>query len=394
MGGPRFAALPSPCLVDEALRIRVEGLVPGSTVMLRLAGTLPPDQAMLSQARFVVQGEDLDLTRDAPVAGSYSGVDAMGLFWSRQAVPTGQVPAWIPLDADWLVLTLAAEVEGTPTRLVQPVHRSFASGVGSRDLREAGLVGRFFVPEAGGPHPAVLVVGGSGGRMDWSAEAASLLASHGFAALALAYFGMDGLPPTLERIPLEYFGAALDWLAAQPEVAPGRIAACGMSRGGELALLLGATFPAIRAVVAFAGSGAVHPAYPPSGRSAWTWRGRELPCSDTNAPVLHAIEVERIQGPVMCIVGEADALWPAAKLTGVALRRLRDMGFPHRVELLSYPDAGHFLGWPHVATTMTRFRHPVSGQELDRGGSPEGTARARQDAWPRMLAFLHDSLAP
>lgn len=394
MGGPRFAALPYPCLVDEALQVRLEGLAPGSTVTLRLAGTLPPHQALLSESHFLVHGEDLDLTRDAPLSGTYGGVDAMGLFWSRQPVPAAQVPAWIPLDGDWRVLTLAAEVEATGERILQPIHRSFGVGVASRELREHGLVGRLTLPKAAGPHPAVLVVGGSGGRMDWAAEAASLLASHGFVALALAYFGMEGLPPTLDRIPLEYFGRALDWLVAQPEVAPERIAVCGMSRGGELALLLGATFPALRAVVAWAPSGVVHGAYPPSGHSAWTWQGRELPFSDTNAPVLHAIEVERIQGPVMCIVGEADALWPAAKLTDVALRRLRETGFPHRVELLSYPDAGHFLGWPNVATTMMRFRHPVSGEELDRGGSAEGTARARQDAWPRMLAFLRDSLAP
>jgi dienelactone hydrolase len=39
-----------------------------------------------------------------------------------------------------------------------------------------------------------------------SAEAyAALLASHGYAALAVAYFGMDGLPQRLVGVPMPIF---------------------------------------------------------------------------------------------------------------------------------------------------------------------------------------------
>jgi dienelactone hydrolase len=41
---------------------------------------------------------------------------------------------------------------------------------------------------------------------------------------------------------------------------------------------------------------------------------------------------------------------------------------------------------------MLKSTHPVSGEEMDMGGTPEGTARARQDSWPRMLAFLRSAL--
>ncbi len=40
-------------------------------------------------------------------------------------------------------------------------------------------------------------------------HAAALLASHGYAALALAYFGVEDVPKDLINIPLEYFGTAL-----------------------------------------------------------------------------------------------------------------------------------------------------------------------------------------
>ena len=74
---------------------------------------------------------------------------------------------------------------------------------GQRRLVEVeGLVGTLFCPNTSGPHPAVITLGGMGGGLrEGGAEA---LASEGFAALALAYFGLEGLPRELVEIPLEY----------------------------------------------------------------------------------------------------------------------------------------------------------------------------------------------
>jgi UDP:flavonoid glycosyltransferase YjiC (YdhE family) len=83
--------------------------------------------------------------------------------------------------------------------------------------------------------------------------AASLLASRGYAGLALAYFsgfsGIEDCPKDLIEIPLEYFASAIHWLQERETIDGGKIAVIGLSRGGELALLLGATFPTIKAVV-------------------------------------------------------------------------------------------------------------------------------------------------
>jgi hypothetical protein len=50
--------------------------------------------------------------------------------------------------------------------------------------------------------PAVLLIGGSGGGIGWQDYMAERLAERGFVAMAVAYFGMEGLPAALERIPL------------------------------------------------------------------------------------------------------------------------------------------------------------------------------------------------
>ncbi|MBT2325727.1 acyl-CoA thioesterase/BAAT N-terminal domain-containing protein [Variovorax paradoxus] len=417
--------LPSECVVDQTLVIRVRDLAAGEALVARLysAGGLG-GAVIASEATFVADSEGVvDIARQAPVSGSYQGVDAMGLFWSRAPVTQTEALAFDDVNKDPFTATLSVSGEGGGS-LSHSIRRTFTgAGVASRDVRENGLVGKMFQPPHPGPHPAVLVVGGSGGGLAWSQEMAGLLASHGYVALALAYFAAEGLSPTLDRIPLEYFGTALEWLAAQPCVAANRMAVAGASRGGELALLLGATFPSIRAVVAYVPSGIVWPAYPASGHGAWTMGGEEIPFAETlsheewdraladgsaredsfdwylmplrddELVAKASIPVERINGPVLMITGIDDRLWPSTNLTEFAVQRFKKMNFPHRVVHLCYPGAGHSIAWPNGPTTMLKSKHPVSGEEMDMGGTPEDTARARQDSWPRMLEFLCNALA-
>src|SRR5215510_604069 len=289
-------------------------------------------------------------------------------------------------------------------------------------VRDDGLVGTLFAPAGDDRRPAVLTVGGSGGGLSFADTIAPLLASRGYTSMALAYFRMEGLPATLDRIPLEYFERALAWLARHPRVDADRIAMLGGSRGGELVLLLGATFPSIRAVVAYVPSGLVYGGYPPSGHSAWTRGGEEVPYlrvmpqETFEAAVRQAkaegrptdwlsiylahepsvgpatIRVERINGSVLLISGRMDRQWPSEQLADIAFQRLQEHAFPHRYEHLRYPEAGHAIGWPNVPTTETRFKHPVSGVEVDHGGTARGTAFASSDSWGRLLRFLEQAL--
>jgi dienelactone hydrolase len=308
--------------------------------------------------------------------------------------------------------------------LVASIERSFVSDeVQTRDVRFNGLVGKLFEPKVGGNHPAVLVVGGSSGGLYWSQQMAGLLASRGYVAFALAYFGMDGLPRTLNQIPLEYFGKALAWMSDQPRVIADKMGVVGYSRGGELALLLGASYPQIRTVVAYAPSGVLWGAYPSTGDAAWTRGGEDIPyvssftqeqwdealaqgrvrpdtfdwylipLQDKALAEPATIAVEKINGPILLISGKDDKLWPSSDLAEIVVKRLRSIGLGNAVQHLAYVGAGHSFGWPHVPTTVTRYKHSVSGEDLDQGGSPRETAHARQDSWLRMLAFLEQGLS-
>ena len=145
---------------------------------------------------------------------------------------------------------------------------------------ENGLVGTLFRPAGDGPFPTVLVIGGSQGGQGFSGQCAALLAGHGYASLALSYFAGEGLPEHLVGIRLEYFARAMSWLRAQPYARDGGVAVVGRSRGGELALLLGATFPEVRTVVAYCPSNVVWGGIRGGrmvDRSAWAYRDRAVP---------------------------------------------------------------------------------------------------------------------
>ena len=86
-----------------------------------------------------------------------------------------------------------------------------------------------------------MVVSGGGGGIEEFRGA--ILASHGYAALSVGHFAVEGRPRGLVNIPLEYFETAISWMRAQTWFDSCLLAVWGASRGGELALLLGATFP-------------------------------------------------------------------------------------------------------------------------------------------------------
>jgi hypothetical protein len=174
-----------------------------------------------------------------------------------------------------------------------------------------------------------VVLGGSGGGV--MARHAGLLTSHGFPTLALAYFNYPGRPPVLADQPLEYFADAFAWLRRRPEARGQRVRLVGASRGGELVLLLGATFPDdVAAVVAYVPSSVLWGGVGAPGHAAWTHRGAPLPYMDNRGAATSndphrrflqqmedvavveraTIPVERTRGPILLVPGTAEGLWP------------------------------------------------------------------------------------
>jgi dienelactone hydrolase len=411
--------LPARALADEPFTVVLSGLTPRSdvTIEVQLDNCLGGAWRGTFSANADAAGV-LDLAA-TPLNG-FAEPDPTALLWAAE--PAG-VPDPAKANAEDAHGTLTVS-DGGQALAVHQFSRVFQDrGVTCTEL--AGpVVGALYLPAGPGPHPAVMTVSGSGGGI--GREEAALLASRGFACLALAYFNYPGRPPELVDQPLEYFGQALEWLAAQPQVRPETIAVKGNSRGGELSLLLGATFKAARAVVAVVPSGYIWGAARAdwSDGAAWTWQGTALPrvpgsqedeadrdrdvtadgairltpgfraalAEATPEELAEAeIPVERTNGPILMVCGEADDMWPAVELTDVVLRRTAEARFPHPVRRLAYPDAGHLITLPYLPVRTSGI-HPLGGN-FAYGGTRAGTAAARAAAWREMLAFLTTSLA-
>jgi dienelactone hydrolase len=387
---------PARAMADEAAVIRAGGLQPGERIAIRSELVDWASERWTAQAEFVADAQGtVDASKQAPVAGSYREVSPMGLVWSMMpAAKTAAMyhpsPELGPQTIELLLIR-----RGEPVARAQFEQLAQADGVRRVTLREQGLHGVLFLPATNERRRGVLVLGGSNGGAPL--HHAAWLASHGFAALALAYFRYEDLPPKLQAIPLEYFAGALAWMLKRPEILGDRVAVMGTSRGGELALQLGSMFPQIRAVVAYAPANVRYPAC--CGLTqvpyAWTWRGRPLPY---HPPALRrmqppngdaVIEVEKTQGPLLLISGEDDGVWRSSAMADAVVQRLKKARFPYPVEHLRYPHAGHSAGRPGIAPAWHgAIKHPVSGREMDLGGTAKGDAQSSIDAAPKVLEFL------
>ena len=390
---------PARVLADEATVIRAGGLEPNEHVVIRAELTDGAGARWAAQAEFVAgSGGAVDASQQPPVSGSYKEVSPMGLIWSMLPVLKSVQNYTAIRDLGPQPIEFHLLRKNQPVASAQLEQVTLADGVRRLAVSEDGLRGVFFVPPGSERHRAVLVVGGSEGGLP--SRRAAWLASHGYAAMALAYFRYQDLPAQLEAIPLEYFQRALTWMAQRPEISGDRFAVMGGSRGGELALLLGSLFPHISAVVAYVPSNVrVAACCRNSGGPAWTWGGRALPYAIPGGRRLPevlaraAIEVEKTQGPILMISGQDDHVWPSSEMADDVVSRLKHSHFAYSFENLKYPHAGHYTGRPDIIPAWHgRVRNPTSGKEVDTGGSPKGDAESSLDSISKVLEFLKRAL--
>jgi pimeloyl-ACP methyl ester carboxylesterase len=395
--------------VHEALKIVASDLARNEQVTLTVELGLYQSKASMTAD---AQGT-LDTSTTGSADGTYTGIDPEGLFWSMIAPPQEPYP-----DDKSIKVTLTRD-DGTTTTAEQK--RVFAQGTTRRELSSEGLAGTFFIPQKPQGKAAVIVLGGSEGGHFFSALDAQLLAELGYPALALGYFGEGELPATLERVPLEYFAQARAWLAKQPEAQGRSIGLYGTSRGGELALRLGASSEAYKFVIANVPSGYLWSGLGTVNTAAWTQAGQDLPfipasgglpgtTKDDQGRVAYQLTasfrdavakattaqkeqatsaVENTAGPVLLIGGADDQLWPSCELMKVADDRLKLARRAFKDESVCLENSGH-SGLLFLAGLPTRdWRFTTIGtQRYAYGGTAQGIAKGARKARETVAAFL------
>jgi dienelactone hydrolase len=404
-------------LIDENIEISLVGV--GSKQLVKVIASMRDNLGGEWESYAVFRSNEegqVNLGTQCPIEGTYSSVDKMGLFWSmvRKSVPPTQRTPLAPIKT-----ILTAKLNDKVVTSTEIVRHVVAPGVKRISVDENGLIGTLFVPSGAEGFPSVIVLGGSeGGLMEGRA---AMLASHGFVAFALAYFGTGDLPNQLINIPVEYIKRAIAWMNTQRYVDSERLAVFGTSKGGELALLSGALFPELRAVVAVVPSGVVFRGIGKlkdgSISSSWSKNGKPLPfaagpitqsvtedinhriisrqpirwvdwyldqLSDHDSVQKATISVENIQGPVLLVSGGDDQMWPSGILSGMIVNRLEKFRHPFTFSHLHYPKAGHAIVQPYYPTTDR-------SEAFALGGNPEDDAAAQADSWRKIIQFLKTS---
>ncbi len=397
--------------VDAPAEIRVTGAGRDAEATLALDATDAGGRAWHSSVVLRADGHGVidTATAAAPPGGSYIGVFKDGLI-AMLHPSDAKVPAsftFPPTGSVDFRFSVAVEAKVVATTVQQRGLADPAVTVSTLQGADHGFDGVYARPaDTATRRPAVLLLGGSEGGNSEVLNA-RLLASHGVPALALAYFNAPGkpdeypdLPKNLKDIPLEYFRTALEWLAAQPGVDPQHVRVDGASRGSEAALLSGIEFPdLVHGVAAIVPTNAARPALVfNSGKpqadpdhSAWTYRGRQIPWTNQASVIpsdrpAAVFAVEKINGPVLLLCGGADLVWNSCPFSQQVDTRLTSTGFRFPHQLLSYPDAGHFVS---IATNVSYIPDPNGAPVY--GSTPQANPLAAADAWPKTVAFLQSS---
>jgi acetyl esterase/lipase len=419
--GVKLLIEPKTALVDEKVEIKLIGLAPNQLVTLRAKMKEMPSAIYEaeSHATFLTDSNgEIQLDKQAPISGTYNGIDSMGLFWSMDI---SNIRFNLTRKLDELlfapyVTDIVLSVEIDNEFITESIlHRQYiSSDVAVLDVMENGLVGKYFYTQQSDPAPCMIVLGGGEGGLGSQLNYAALFASYGFQTLALAYFKFEQLPDKLREIPLEYFYSAIQWLQVREEVDPEKIGVFGRSKGAELSLLLGTIYPQIKAVIASSPSSNVcigdieqisENEY--ETFSSWSYKGIPFPyvkwtndqCAEALANLKNGnridsihkasweqcdsldevtIPIENITGSIMIITSSDDHWWPSGLHGESISARLREKLFSNHFEHLHYVDTGHMIRYPYIPTTQLKMN----------GGTAANNANASSDSWRRIKEFL------
>jgi hypothetical protein len=247
-----------------------------------------------------------------------------------------------------------------------------------RFVSENGIRANFYQNDSD-PSRVIILLGGSNGGIPFtdSEETVQHFLDIGYSVLCLAYFAYEGLPPTLQCIPLEYFENVIKWLSKQPNTVIDNFSIMGFSKGAELTLLLASLYSQLTKIAAIVPSNVVwqgipiHPRFNekhklvwdkqyknneplPKLSSSWSYLGTDIPfvpfphfsildifsrftlhfrgmylrgLKNKKALAYSTIPIEKANGDILLISGVNDTMWPSTIMSNQAIKRLQEHSY-------------------------------------------------------------------
>nr|XP_038035498.1 acyl-coenzyme A thioesterase 1-like [Anas platyrhynchos] len=273
--------------------------------------------------------------------------------------------------------------------------------------------------------PGIIDIDGLGGGL--REYRASLLANHGFATLALAYYNYEDLPQDVTKLHLEYFEEAVNYMLQHPQLStdaflfvcfcfcfspvhqvkgPG-IGLLGFSKGGDLSLSMASFLKNVTAVATINGpvSNTVIPLsykdkiIPPltlKQQHTKDYDDNILDFSDASLDPFQVpgnqslIPIEKAEAHLLFIAGQDDHVIKSEYFATEACKHLQAQG-KENFQILIYPGVGHCLD-PPFFPLYPIGNHPVFQKRAVLGGELMAYSKAQVHAWPQIQAFFHKYL--
>ncbi|XP_067349414.1 peroxisomal succinyl-coenzyme A thioesterase-like isoform X1 [Channa argus] len=417
----KLSVHPSRGLVDEKFIVMVQKVPPGFQLTVHALYKCEDGHNWEAFGHYTADATGtVNVAEDPSLGGTYSGVEQMGLLWSLRPVP-GSKPGLrmrkmnvqTPMEVTISVYE-GHQTEGftdqVPLASVLVERWYMAPGVRRVPITEGGLTATLFLPPGPGPFPGLLDLWGGGGKL--VEYRASLLASHGFASMALDYLTSKITLETGKMVGNEYFETAYRVLQQHPQILGSRIAMLGLSFGTSITLKMAAYSKVVklRCAVCISGShvqpvdGSVEQVMSFFNENSQKtrinedneviWRDLLLPIPTD--PTLK-VDVGRLQCPLLMVVGDDDQNWPAHDSAVDIKEMMEQAGNSHLLTVLSYPNAGHLIEPPYTPhARASKFRTVTTGTSIMVmclwGGETVAHSRAQEDAWKKILVFLRENL--
>ncbi|XP_068110311.1 acyl-coenzyme A thioesterase 1-like [Hyperolius riggenbachi] len=406
--GVQLRVSPGRCLYDESLRLQVSGLSPGQHVTLRTELTDEGGELFSSLGRYQAGSSgELDLSQSPALeGGSFTGIEPEGPLWAME--PRDPLRRLLKKDVlcpFQLRFSLHQEPSGALLASAAQERGFMGEGVTRLPVRKGRVRGSLFLPPGPEPFPGVIEVQGTGGGLlDYKA---SLLASKGFATLALAYYNFEDLPKKMKDLRLEYFEEAVNYMLQHPKVKGPGIGLLGHSKGAELVLSMASFLKGITATAVVNGSianvvSALHykditllPVGYDSSKLTFPVPGiadiRDVylnPLEEPNRQSL--IPIGNADCKFLFIVGEDDRNWNSTFYAQAACKLLEEQG-KEKPEVVYYAKAGHYIEPPYFPLCKASM-NKAAGFPVIWGGEPKAHSVAQVDSWQKIQAFLHKCL--
>ena len=359
-------------LADESFYIAINGLEPRTRYCVEMylsdyycinAPLLLDHDVMWKSTAIFLSDQDgmIDTSQTVSISGSYKGVSEMGLFFNAKPLKNRKriLPSSlskIPLLDQFFVKIKI--MQGNTVIAERTFSRRYMSSqISHQDIYGEHFQGRLFYDEKLRRAPAVIIVSGSEGRIEKAQNIAQLLSSRGYICLAMAYFGLEGLPQNLERIPIECLEEAKDFLYHHPQVDDTKIGIYGRSKGAELVLAGQSILDDVQCLVLNSPTNVIFEGIKGklnSHSSSWTYLQKELPYQkfqlgnyllnkflgrhipeDSRAQ----IDVSKIASPLLLLGSDVDEIWDASSAIDDIVSHYKG----HYITFKKYHETGHML---------------------------------------------------